>query len=41
MVEKASFFYSPQNIKDAKIPTKTRNGRIFNSKVMAQRPPLR
>lgn len=41
MVEKASFyfFYPVQNIKDAKIPTKIRNGSTFNSKVMAQASP--
>ena len=32
-------FYPLQNIKDAKIPTKIRNGRTFNSKVMAQASP--
>ena len=32
-------FYPPQNIKDAKIPTKIRNGSTFNSKVMAQASP--
>ena len=37
MVENAGFwsFYPLQNIKDAKIPTKIRNGSTFNSKVMA------
>ena len=35
----AHVFYPPQNIKDAKIPTKIRNGSIFNSKVMAQASP--
>lgn len=41
MVEKASFyfFYPLQNIKDAKIPTKIRNGSTFSSKVMAQASP--
>ena len=33
------YFYPPQNIKDAKIPTKIKNGRTFNSKVMAQASP--
>ena len=32
-------FYPLQNIKDAKIPTKIRNGSTFNSKVMAQASP--
>ena len=32
-------FYPLQNIKDAKIPTKIKNGRTFNSKVMAQASP--
>lgn len=33
------FFYPPQNIKDAKIPAKIRNGSTFNSKVMAHASP--
>ena len=32
-------FYPLQNIKDAKIPTKIRNGSTFSSKVMAQASP--
>lgn len=32
-------FYPPQNIKDAKIPAKIRNGSTFNSKVMAHASP--
>ena len=30
------FFHSPQNISDSAIPTKIRNGRTFNNRVMAQ-----
>ena len=32
-------FYPLQNIKNAKIPTKIKNGSTFNSKVMAQASP--
>ena len=41
MVEKASFYliYPPQNASDATIPTIIRNGRTFNSSVMAHASP--